>query len=114
MQGLADVAEQIEAAGQRNAEIASLRHQKSMEVNALQLEKEEALASLAQQKQAELEAVTKIKDEELQLYKTRNQHLQEQLHAGVKRQETEEDGIRADQVERLLAEREVGCAILTA
>lgn len=102
MQGFNDIAEQIKAIGQENAELASLRHQKSMEANALHLEKEEALANLAREKQAELEAITQAKDHRLQIFQDRVQDLEEQLQASKPAQGDHDANLAEQQVAMLV------------
>ena len=108
VEAFSEIAEQVESIGKKNAELADLRHQKSMEANALHHEKEEALAALRQQAEAALE----VKNEELQLYKNRLQDYEEQLQtsalANGQRQEEEEEGETTNQYEQDLAEKKVG------
>lgn len=105
VEAFSEIAEQVESIGKKNAELADLRHQKSMEANALHHEKEEALAALRQQAEAALE----VKNEELQLYRNRLQDYEEQLQtSALQREEEEGEGEATNQYEQDLAEKKVG------
>ena len=101
-----EIAEQVESIGKKNAELADLRREKSMEANALHSEKEEALAALRQQAEAALE----LKDEQLKLYRDRLQDVEQQLQTSglANGQHEEEAGETINQYEQDLAEKQVG------
>ena len=93
------LAEHIELIDKQHAELATLRQQKSMEVNALQFEKEEALQTLKQEHLAAQEALEQTKDIQLQGLQAQIQVLQARLQQtarGVEQQQSQ-NGHRPDQ-----------------